>query len=549
MINVLYLSYNKNTPSSGYWDMAMLDDIFNNRFAKVGKSYTYQQQDVSSIPYILDFAVIILPARSQAGYIDKFNEQLKRLKSVLIFIVGDEEGVFPVEKITHPKAIIYVMSAISGLDTQKYKPFPNGYPPQIREFKKSYKNRDINFFFSGQITHERRYAFLKELNKRNDGVLIPTEGFTQGMPHDEYYEIMQRTIVAPCPSGPETPDTFRLYEALHMGCIPIADYKTPSGKSTEDYWTQLFNGEPPFPIIHEDSQINGYIDDMLKNHIAISNKILAWWINYKRNLTLQIINDISTLSDIPPDQESITVLISASPIKSNPSIKIIKETIDSIRHHLPNSEIMIMFDGVRKEQENLRKNYDLAINKILHLANTEYQGIVPVLFNEHSHQAKMTRETLGLINTNQLLFVEHDTPLCTDVGIDFPLLSSYIDDGISNMVRFHFEAKVPKEHKHMTHGIDKNSEYLLRTSQWSQRPHLASKYFYITILHNYFTKNAVCFIESKMHSVLAQAYIEGGMDGWNQFRVHIYTPEENIKRSYHLDGRGDDISYESANIY
>jgi hypothetical protein len=32
--------------------------------------------------------------------------------------------------------------------------------------------------------------------------------------------------------------------------------------------------------------------------------------------------------------------------------------------------------------------------------------------------------------------------------------------------------------------------------------------------------------------------------GWYNWRLWIYTPEGNIKRSYHLDGRGGDPKFE-----
>lgn len=548
MIDVLFLSYNPDTPKRGYWDMGVLDEIFTNKFSKVSQTYEYNIQEVSSIPENLNFAVVVLPARAQVDYIDIFNEELKRLNSVLIFIVGDEEASFPVDKISHQNSIIYMMSAVEKFPNTR--PFINGYPPQIRKHISDNTDKTTAFFFSGQITHERRKVFAEALRKRTDGVLIETEGFTQGVPHEEYYTGLAEAKVAPCPSGPKTPDTFRLYEALELGCVPIADHKTITNDSTREYWTHMFEEEPPFPVITEDTQINGYIDDTLAQYPTINNKVFSWWINYKRKLAKQIYADINKLSGLEyTHTESVTALISISPIKSNPSTKILEETMDSIRHHLPSAEIILMFDGVRSEQESFRTKYEIFINRVLHLANTKYSGIVPVIFQDHSHQTKMTRECLPLVDTTQILFIEQDTPLCTDVGIDFPLLSSYINDGISNMIRFHFEASIPEPHKHMMHGMDSNSKYLLRTSQWSQRPHLASKYFYVQLLRNNFSEGAICFIEDKMHGVLDNAVREGGLDAWNQFKVHVYIPEENIKRSYNLDGRQNEKKWDETQIW
>ena len=38
----------------------------------------------------------------------------------------------------------------------------------------------------------------------------------------------------PCPSGPATPDSFRLWEALEAGCVPIADGYAPAAAAAID---------------------------------------------------------------------------------------------------------------------------------------------------------------------------------------------------------------------------------------------------------------------------------------------------------------------------
>ena len=76
---------------------------------------------------------------------------------------------------------------------------------------------------------------------------------------------------------------------------------------------------------------------------------------------------------------------------------------------------------------------------------------------------------------------------------------------------------------------------LRRTVQWSQRPHLAGTDYYRTILADYFPQSARTMIEDRMHSV---AQSEKG------HRLALYHPEGNIKRSYHLDARGDESKFD-----
>ena len=56
--------------------------------------------------------------------------------------------------------------------------------------------------------------------------MMVTDGFAQGIDQSEYLDEMAVAKVAPCPPGPNTPDTFRLYEALEAGCVPVVEPDT-----------------------------------------------------------------------------------------------------------------------------------------------------------------------------------------------------------------------------------------------------------------------------------------------------------------------------------
>ena len=57
-------------------------------------------------------------------------------------------------------------------------------------------------------------------------------------------------------------------------------------------------------------------------------------------------------------RKDITVIIPTSVIRSHPSTAIIDETINNIRYHLPDSEIILQIDGIRDEQLHRKKEYD-----------------------------------------------------------------------------------------------------------------------------------------------------------------------------------------------
>lgn len=250
----------------------------------------------------------------------------------------------------------------------------------------------------------------------------------------------------------------------------------------------------------------------------------------------------------------ITAVVPISPIKSHPDTVILAETVESIRHWLPTAEIFLTFDGVRKEQAKRRTDYEEFIRRALELADWKWRNVVPFIFDEHQHQTGMLRSAIDEIRTPLLMYVEQDTPLVTDEPIDFDVITDTITAGQSNLVRLYHEGVLQPEHQHLMHGFemdaDDNYDLFIRTSQWSQRPHIASVAYYRRILDAHFTPGARSFIEDKMHSVLDEAYRVDDLLGWMQHRVHIYNPAgDNKKRSYHTDGRAGEPKWDDRQVF
>jgi len=243
----------------------------------------------------------------------------------------------------------------------------------------------------------------------------------------------------------------------------------------------------------------------------------------------------------------ITVVTPVSPIKSHPDTTILEETITSVRALLPSAEIFLTFDGIRDEQTSRKADYDEFIHRTLWLADHVWGNVVPFLFDEHEHQSGMMRHIIDKIDTSLLLYVEQDTPIVTDEPIDMPAIEQMILDGESNLVRLYHEGVMPAEHMHLMHG---RSNQFIETSQWSQRPHVASTAYYRRILNSHFTAGSKCFIEDRMYGILEEAERIDGYQGWVQHRIHIYDPGNgNMKRSYHTDGRAGESKFDDTQVY
>lgn len=526
-----FLSLKNDTPTSGYWDYAILEELL------VG----FEKVEVRSLPDDQS-AVVVIPARSHGELIDQINEELKKIQSVVLFLMGDEESVFPVEKITHSQIHIWVQNPSPGRH-DAYKKLGCGYTPHTLAYRSEVPTKDTKFFFAGQITHERRKEMARVLRKK-EGILLETAGFTQGMDPQEYCRHISQARVVPCPSGPVTPDTFRVYEALELGAIPIADEATPEYE-IPGYWNWLFNEDVPFPRYIKTKELVQNVNFIPAMYPRLNNHVQAWWYRWKQETKSEIRFQANYYpSDL---KDEVTVIVPVSPISSHPNTDILEETIGNIRYHLPNSEIILTFDGVRKEQDHLFEVYHEHIRKVLWLCR-EWKNVTPYIFDEHTHQVGMARKVLEKVNTPIILYVEQDTPLVIDEPIEWEKLIEELLDENANMIRFHFEGVIPEAHNHLMIGQPENG--LLKTVQWSQRPHLARTSFYVKMLEKYFTPTANCFIEDKIHGCVQDDWGLYGEAGWEKWKMFIYHPMTgNIKRSYHTDGRSGEKKFDERQTW
>jgi hypothetical protein len=232
----------------------------------------------------------------------------------------------------------------------------------------------------------------------------------------------------------------------------------------------------------------------------------------------------------------ISVLISSSPILSHPSTQMIEETIGSIRYHLPNAPIYIMCDGVREEQQHLEAQYRQYIKELVKQMLFNWEHIFVCPFPEFTHQAVMTIKTFELVKTPLILFVEHDTPL-VEKPIDWEMLMTVANAGISKHIRLHYDESIHPEHQHMMCG--KLTDNLIKCVQWHQRPHIANASWYKNLLEDRFSPSSRTWIEDLIYSPVSTA-------PWEEYTLTIYDPEgtgQNMKRSRDLNGRAGDYKF------
>ncbi|MGJ4951803.1 hypothetical protein ACQR07_25685 [Bradyrhizobium sp. HKCCYLS20291] len=90
----------------------------------------------------------------------------------------------------------------------------------------------------------------------------------------EFDDMLENTIFSPCPMGNAILETWRLYESLELGCIPLVETR-----SSLDYFTTLL-GPHPIPSFGNWEQAQRYVRAMLQDRLSLlrtQSEISGWW--------------------------------------------------------------------------------------------------------------------------------------------------------------------------------------------------------------------------------------------------------------------------------
>jgi hypothetical protein len=281
MIKTYLYSFNEEDCAADKWDYGLLKEVFD--------KYGIEQIKVDFIPKV-DRAFVVIPGPQNLGHEDHINEQLKNISRLVLFITGDEQGLFDINKISHPNSEIWIQCPHEK--HKNYNKLPIGVPQHQSSFIPDYPSKDIDLYFGGQITHSRRQQLAKVLQAMPNALFKPTGGFAQGDKPEDYYRILASSKIVPAPSGAVVIDSFRFFEAIEMLCLPIADKIDPKGNSL-DFYNYLFGYDIPVEHVSNWSELNKLIPELLNQYPKNMHKVVAWWLKYKRDLGIKIMRQVN----------------------------------------------------------------------------------------------------------------------------------------------------------------------------------------------------------------------------------------------------------------
>jgi len=163
---------------------------------------------------------------------------------------------------------------------------PLGYKSGITD--KKLDKREYKWAFVGTPHKSSRHDLIFQFSNLKPFFSHKTKKFNEKIISvDEMNNVFSSTQFIPCPNGFVHPETYRLYEALECGCIPIVE-------NAYQYYDRLFPNNP-FLKVDKWSDAKSILSEWDNDKIENKRKeCLNWWINYQNELQEEIKNKITT---------------------------------------------------------------------------------------------------------------------------------------------------------------------------------------------------------------------------------------------------------------
>lgn len=180
----------------------------------------------------------------------------KNGKKYAVVLLSDENLIDPCEWLHDPHCVglmrNYVNPALLG--NPKVSVFGLGYKiGLVKELEKKHQ-RDLLWSFAGTL-HNERGSTIEKFKKLTPYKVHTCSGFgaQDGLDTRSYAELLKSSKYALCPPGQDSMDSFRIYEALEAGCIPICVKNTGRWHLHPSYWHGVFYGGTTLPFVCEET--------------------------------------------------------------------------------------------------------------------------------------------------------------------------------------------------------------------------------------------------------------------------------------------------------
>lgn len=208
-----------------------------------------------------------------------FYSKLNLICSKIFLIhLGDETGLYEPSSIY--KNCHYIWRTFCSnvyFDNKKVSCLPLGYKSGVI-FNKEVKEREYKWSFIGTPHKSSRHDLLFQLSNIKPSYFFKTKKFNNDiLAIKDMNKVLSSTEFLPCPNGFVHPETYRLYEALESGCIPIVE-------NAFKYYDRLLPNNP-FLKVDMWSEAKIIIKGWTKDQIKMKQEeCKIWWEKQKKKL-------------------------------------------------------------------------------------------------------------------------------------------------------------------------------------------------------------------------------------------------------------------------
>ena len=215
----------------------------------------------------------------------------KKCSSIYLIHLGDEGGTEDTNLIyNYCKHVWRTFGLPKYFNNDKITCIPIGYKSGPNFQNKEIIKRNFLWSFMGTIHGASRYDLIHQNQNLKPNFINKTSSFASGesLNSEKYYEIMYDSIFIMVPHGYIHPESYRLYEALEAGCVPIIE-------NPHNFYDNFLLKNPLIKINlwKESSEIIKKLFNDKNKLKEKSDEINLWWKNYKKNLQNQFKSKIN----------------------------------------------------------------------------------------------------------------------------------------------------------------------------------------------------------------------------------------------------------------
>lgn len=289
MINVIW--YNA---ARGNWDSGLLCSIFDKH------PDLFPQHNDKKLLFCKR-AIIIVVGRPE---VVPLREYLNSFDSGIVILTSEEDSYFDWKAAVPPYLEVWTQYYSANKSEIKER-LLLGAPNRIKDYKiNTNLPKKYLWSFVGQVQNPFRQACVEAAKKIPDGYLHIAGAFggqVNGVDYQEYLDIMCQSKFVLCPAGSMSADSFRVYEAMECGAIPIADIRAPRDPENFNYWTDIsiycrliqvtgWNDKFVSWLINQGAE--SYLNETKPENIGLTQiqSRNYWWNQYKNVLEQKLIS-------------------------------------------------------------------------------------------------------------------------------------------------------------------------------------------------------------------------------------------------------------------